>query len=166
MVEKRKLDLTTVLNVLDTGDKNYYSNLSDEDKKLYTPLVLMRYMSSLPNQSEYKEYCLMAVNDLVNIGFWTLSKNHTELQHLLLCITGTKKRKQYRQWIPNKRAASKSKSIDDFLIEMNPGINQDELEILKSGYDEKSFKQLLLDSGISDQRVKSLHDDFKKHIKS
>ncbi len=129
--------------------------------KSYVPLVLMRYMSSLPDQNPHSSYAVIATNELVNIGFWSLTK-FPDLQHLLLCLTGTKKKKQYRPWLAKKGNKANSNSIDLFLLELYPGLNKDELTILKKQFDNQSFKQLLLDSGISDARVKSLNEDFKK----
>ena len=48
--KKYKLDLKSALAALDRGDLDWYSRLTDDEKKGYTPLVLMRYMSSLNNQ--------------------------------------------------------------------------------------------------------------------
>lgn len=158
--KKYTLELSRVLSELDKGNKSFYSSLTNEEKKAYTPLILMRYMSSLGDQSRNKEYAIIAVNDLVNIGFWQLSK-YPELQHLLLCAAslGTK---QYHQWIPNKSKGSKSSSIDNFFKELNPSSNNTELEMLRNMHDNDSFKQLLIDAGKSDQEIKVLMQDWKK----
>jgi hypothetical protein len=158
--KKHGLELSKVLNELDSGNKRFYRDLSDEEKKSYVPLVLMRYMSSLGDQSKNQAYAIIAANDLVNIGFWQLSK-HPELQHLLLCLTGLGS-KQYRPWISNKSRSSKTKILDELLLELHPGINQDELQIIKSSFDDKSLKRLCHSAGKSDQETKALMEDFKK----
>lgn len=162
--KKYKLELSKVLNALDTGDKNFYNSLTSEEKKAYTPLILMRYMSSLGDQSRNKEYAIIATNDLVNIGFWQLSK-YPDLQHLLLCAAGLGS-KQYHQWIPAKGKRSKESAIDAFFIELYNDINDIELEILKGYYDKDSFKQLLIDAGKSDKEIKDLVEEWKKHNKN
>ncbi len=165
MMAAHKLDLKTVLSAIDRGDRNFYNNLPEEDKKGYTALVLMRYMSSVLNQNPNKEYCLLATNDIVNVGFWSLSK-HPELQHLLLCLSGVKEVQKYRPWISNKKPTN-TKSIDDFLLEQNPECNDDELKILRDQFHSAAeFKEHLRNSGITDQRAKSLFDDFKKLLKA
>lgn len=158
--KKHGLDLTRVLNELDAGNRGFYTNLTPEERKSYAPRVLMRYMSSLGDQSPYQSYSIIATNDLVNVGFWQLSK-HPELQHLQLCLTGLK-RKQYRPWISNKGTSSSTKLIDAFFMELHPGANKDELDILKSSYDLDGFKKLCYSAGKSDQEVKALLEDFKK----
>ena len=165
MAEKKqqqyKLDMFgKVLPALDKGVKDFYANLSDEEKKGYATLVLMRAMSSLGDQNSRAAYQLIMVNDFVNIGFWELSK-HPELQHYLLCMTGLGS-KQYHPWIAAKGNKSKTKLVDEFLIELNPGCNETELAILKNQHDSASIKRLAKDAGKNDAQVKQLTEDAKK----
>lgn len=154
------LELSKLLIELDSANKSYYNSLSPEEKKAYVPLVLMRYMSSLGSQSPYSAYAVLAVNDLVNVGFWQLNK-HPELQHMLLCLTGIGS-KQYRPWIPQKSKKSSTNAIDLFFKELYEGINEDELYILKHSYDKNTFKSLAMSAGKTDKEVKLLMDEWKK----
>ena len=158
--KKYALDLMRVLGELDAGNRNFYNSLTPEEKKAYTPLVLMRWMSNLGDQNPNQAYAILAVNDIVNIGFWQLTK-HPELQHLQLCLTGLGK-KQYRSWIAAKGSKSKGKPIREFFLEMWPGANADELDIMQDSYDNDSFKDLLYAAGKSDREVKELMEDWKK----
>ena len=157
--KQHKLDLGDVLSALDRCDLGYYNKLTDEEKKGYTPLVLMRSMSSLNMQNPNAAYAVMAANDLVNIGFWNLSK-HPELQHQLLCLTGVGS-KQFRPWLSAKNS-KKSNKIDQWLLDKFPSLNDDELQILKSSYDSKSWAAFVKSSGVSDSEVKELIDAWKK----
>lgn len=159
--KKYKLDMFgTVLPALDKRDRKFYDSLESEEKKGYSALVLMRAMSSLGDQSKNKEYQLLAVNDLVNIGFWELSK-HPELQHLLLCVTGLGT-KQYHPWIAAKGKSGATAVIDAFLMELNPGCNDDEISMLRAQHDANSLKRLAVDAGKSDREIKELMEDAKK----
>ncbi len=164
--KKHKLDLfKVVLPALDRGDKDFYNTLTPDEKKEIAPLILMRWMSFLGDQSNKKEWAILAVNDLVNIGFWQLSKNHKELQWLLLCV-GSLGTKQYHQWVPAKSRKGETGAINDFLRELYPTANNIELSILKQNHDKDSFKQLLYDAGKSDQEVKVLMEEWKKIAKN
>lgn len=159
--KQHKLDMfKVVLPALDRGDKNFYENLTAEERNGYAALVLMRAMSSLGDQNPRVAYEVLMVNDLVNIGFWTLSK-HPELQHLLLCLAGLGS-KQYHPWLATKGKSSTTKLIDALMMELNPGINDDELELLKTNHDAKSIKRLAQDAGKSDSEIKALVEDAKK----
>lgn len=154
-----KLDLKVVLNALDRKDRDFYTNLSEEEKKAYVPLVIMRYMSSLTDQSPLNLYAVMATNDLVNIGFWALSK-HPELQHHLLCMTGVGG-KQYRPWITPSKKRSSGK-INEFILNIFPEMNEDELNIFKSGMDTESWTNFVKSSGANDKETKELIEAWKK----
>jgi hypothetical protein len=157
--KQHKLDLGEVLNALDRQDYDYYGRLTEEEKKGYTPLVLMRYMSSLNAQNSKAAYAVMMANDLVNIGFWNLSK-HPELQHKLLCLTGIGGR-QFRPWLAAKNS-KKINKIDKWLIERFPGLNEDEIQILKSSHDSKTWAAFVKGSGASDAEVKEMIEAWKK----
>ena len=158
--KKHNLDLTRTLNALDNGDKNYYVNLTQEEQKAYSPLLLMRYMSSLGDQSKNQLYAILATNDLVNIGFWNLSK-HPELQHYLLSLVGVGG-KQYRQWISAAGKKSNTRLVDEFILELYPWMNKDEIELTKKMHNNESFSAFVMSAGKSDSESKAIIDDWKK----
>ncbi len=156
--KQHKLDLSQVLYNLDTRNKAFYSNLSDEEKKGYTPLILMRFMSSAPNQGGLHEYHLEAVNEIVNRDFWSLSK-HPELQHKLLSICGVGK-KQFHSWIPNSKKQTKTK-LFDFLKKVLPDANDDEIALYLKINSLDDFKSLLKEYGLQDKEMKEILEQLK-----
>jgi len=157
---KKRLDLKVVLPAIDRKDLDYYNRLSDDDKKLYVPLVLMRCMSSLGPQNESAAYAVMITNEIVNKLLFQLGK-HPELLHMLLCLTGTGKT-QYRPYIGASSKTTSSKVIDDFLIGLYPTINETELNILKSQHNKDTLQKLGEDAGLSKAEIKELVEDAKK----
>lgn len=161
---KPKLDLNTVLQALDRKDLNYYNGLTDDEKKSYSAFILMRYMSSLGPQSESAAYAVLITNAVVNSGFFSLGK-HPELQHMLLCLTGTGK-KQYRPYIGSKNSSTKSSTvIDQFFMSLYPTINDTELSILKNQHNKDTLQKLGEDAGLSKAEIKELVEDAKKYYK-
>lgn len=156
--KKYKLSLAEVLNALDKRDLGYYSRLTEDEQKSYVPLVLMRYMSSLADQHQHTAYAVLATNDIVNIGFWTLSK-HPELQHKLLCIAGLGS-KQYRPWLAAK--SKKSNKIQSWLQEHYPHLNTAEIDIIIANHTSETWHEFIKGSGISDAEVKELNSAWKK----
>lgn len=154
-----KLDLKGVLQAIDSQNLGYYSSLTEEEKKHYVPLTLMRYMSSLTDQNKNSFYAVIAVNDLVNIGFWNLSKHH-ELQHMLLCLSGLGS-PQYRPWIPLSRK-KKAGKIKQWLSERFPHLNDDEIEMVLSQHDSKTWADFVRSSGVSDQEASEMISAWKK----
>src|ERR1700756_3326032 len=117
-VKKKKKESTLTLQMelpaMDFRDMNFYANLSDEHKKEISLWLLMRYMSSSQNNTEYH---LMMVNDMVNHNFSSLSK-HPELQWKLLAMCGTK-RKQFHPWIAPPKGIKKNK-LEEAILQFRP----------------------------------------------
>jgi hypothetical protein len=155
-----KLDIMEVLAAIDRGDRGYYAGLTDEERKAYKPLVIMRWMSALPDQNPANVFGLLATNDLVNVGFWELTQ-HPELQHMLMCAAGTG-RKQFRSWIPMAGRKTKTRKLDEYLRERHPDAGYDELDLLKSQLDRKGFKDQLEQEGLGDKVIKELLEELKK----
>lgn len=160
--KKYKLDLKSVLNAIDNQDLTFYDRLSDEDKKGYSPYVLMRYMSSLTDQNRNAAIALLATNDFVNVGFKELYK-YPDLQHKLLCLAGMGG-KQYRPWIPSKTSRS-SNIIDKWLNELYPDLNEEEIEIVKSQFTLETWSEFVKYAGLSDAETKELIQIWKKKEK-
>lgn len=155
-----KLDIMTVLEAADNGVKEFYVNLTEEEQKAFAPRVLIRWLSSVSDKSAQKEYAILAVNDLVNLGLWSLNK-HPELIWLLMTVAGTGK-KQYHQWIPMSKASASTAKLDVLINQVWPHINQTERQMLKNLKTTEQWNQLALDSGWDDRSIKELNNELKK----
>ena len=82
------LDLKSTLRAVDMRDKQFYDKMSDEDKKKYSPYMLMRYAASVKGDQFYTEHYIETVNECVNKNLWTLSKNHQKLLWMLTSMCG------------------------------------------------------------------------------
>jgi len=153
---KPKLDLPKTLEAFDRRNYNYYETLPEEFKKQYSAFVLMRFMSSAPNQDRNHEYFLYAVNELVNKNFWDLSK-YPDLQHLLLCSCGTG-RKQFHKWIPNKKI-KKMKWIELF-AEKYKDLSDLEIKILKKTHTKDDIYEMSMSLGKTDKEAEEYAQSF------
>lgn len=157
--EKTKLDLATTLLAIDRKDYTYYNNLSDEYKKLYTPFILMRFMSSATNSGGMHDYHLHMMNEYLNSEFWVLNK-YPDFQHLLMCLCGVGT-KQYHKWIKCKRERKESKWIE-LLRLSSPSLNRDEIEILRRAYTAKDIADIARANGKSDKEAKEYAKSFEE----
>lgn len=155
---KNKLDLTATLNAIDFKNKQYYNNLDDNLKKQYAAFVIMRFMSSMPDQGGYHELSILNVNDLVNQDFWVLSK-YPDFQHLLLTLTGLG-RKSYHQWIAAPKREIKDK-VKTFLSEIYRGYNDLEYQLLYRQLTVEDFEDLCRQYALDDKEIKELSTNFK-----
>lgn len=155
---KPKLELSKTLEAFDRRNYDYYDSLPDELKKQFAPFVLMRFMSSAPNQSGMHEYHLQMVNHFINKEFWLLS-NHKDFQHLLLCLCGTGK-KQFHKWI----AANNKKNIKwvELFKEQYSDLSDLEIKILAKKNTPEDIETLALELGKSDSEIEDYVKSFKE----
>lgn len=158
-----KLDLTRTLAALDRREFSFYESLTDEERKGFSPLILMRYMSVGPDSSGSHAYHLAATNDLVNIDFWALSK-YPDLMAKLLCLVGLGK-KEFHQWIGMTKKKSKGK-LYEFFKQMYPDLNKIEYQILLRTVSEEELESLMKDYALEDKETKELKEEFRSSLRS
>lgn len=105
MAKEYKLDIFKLLAAIDKGDYHYYDKLSDEEKKDFSPLVVMRWMSGTddPRQTIF-------LNELANPIVYSLNK-HPGLMYKLLVCSSSKVQHRYK-WVGNKKGSTKPKSLE------------------------------------------------------
>lgn len=155
-----KLDIMTVLEAADRGEKAFYNNLTEEEQKAFAPRVLIRWLSTVSDKSPHAAYSILATNDLINLGMWSISK-HPELIWLLMTVAGTG-RKQYHQWIPQSKAASSTPRLDSLIQQIWPHTNSTEQSLLKRLKTAEEWMELARGAALDDKQLKELRDEFKK----
>ena len=156
-VVKERLNLAKTLEAFDRRNYQYYDDLSDEFKKQFAPFVLMRFMSSAPNQGGMHEFFLQMTNHYVNKEFWLLSK-YPDFQHLLLCLCGMGT-KQFHKWIPNKK--EKTKWLELFK-ETHKDLNELEIKILRKQLTSDEILETALGLGKTNKEAKEYVKSFEE----
>lgn len=134
------LDIKKELNGVDMRDKDMYNRLSEEERKSFSPYILMRYVSSVQGDEDVQEWFVEMTNELVNKHHWTLSKNHKGLLWKLFagCGTGAK------AYHPYLAAGKKQKAvkIEKLLAELNPSMKMEDIKLLASMMDKNDIQDL------------------------
>jgi hypothetical protein len=141
------LDIKRELAAVDTRNRDFYSNLTDEERKSFSPYILMRYVSNVQGDPDLQEWYLETVNEYVNKNHWTLSKEHKELLWKLFASTGVGAN-MYHPYL----AAGKKIKADKFgklIAELNPAMKMEDIQLLSSlmtkAEKEEVFNQLGFD---------------------
>ena len=124
------LDIKRELAAVDLRNYNFYDNLTDAEKKVFSPYVLMRYISNVNGNRELQEWFVEMTNELVNKDHWVLSKDHKALLWKLYAGCGIGK-KEFHQYI---KAGSKEKAvkIEKLLATIHPVMKMSDIKLLAS----------------------------------
>ena len=147
------LDIKRELEAVDLRNYEFYDNLSEQEKKEFSPYVLMRYVSNVQGETDIQEWFLETTNELVNKDHWVLSKNHKGLLWKLFagCGAGVK------TYHPYLKAGTKEKAIkiEKLLADIYPAAKLADIKMLakmmtkkdkdelfdKMGFDKKQRKE-------------------------
>ena len=146
------LDIKKELAAIDTRDYDFYKNLTPEEKKSFSPYILMRYSSNVKASLEIQEWYLERTNEFVNKDHWTLSKEHKPLLWKLFAGIGTGT-VYYHQYIANGKK-DKPQKIEKLLAEINPNMKMDEISMLAKMMTKEDINDLFDDMGFDKKKRK------------
>mgnify|MGYP000011378625 CR=1 FL=1 len=151
MAKKVQIPLKEMLSALDNNDFDFYTRLSDEEKKVFSPWLAMRYASAA--QGNLSSHYLLMVNDIVNVNFSSLTA-HPDLQWKLLAVCGAGSN-AFHPWIPPSKKKAKNK-IQEFLTERYPHLKRDEIELLQEINNADELRDLARDYGLDEKQVSEI----------
>ncbi len=143
------LDIKQMMRAVDTRDKNWFQNLSEEDKKLYSPYMTLKWTASVEHKDRaVQEFYIEEANSNINKHLWTLSKNHNGLLWKLSAMCGSTF-VLFHKWIYPKKKTGSTKSKMKELQELYPTAKQVDLDLLDATMSTKEFTALKKDHGIT-----------------
>jgi 7-keto-8-aminopelargonate synthetase-like enzyme len=148
-----KLDIKRVLKAVDSKNYDFYDNLTDDEKKAFSPFILMRYTSNVQGDREIQEWFVETTNEYVNKDYMVLSKNHKALQWKLYAATGAGVSTYHPYLASGKK--EKANKVEKLLAELYPATKMAEIKMMaammtkdditelfdKMGFDKKQRKE-------------------------
>lgn len=152
--KKFALDIFSILSKLNAKDLTVWDNLSDEERKGFSPYIIARWMSGTNDPMQ-----IILLNELVNPNIFSKTGQRTDIMCKLLAICGTGQSKRFK-WIPeSKKAKKKDVSLEivkeyydittaEALHYITTLDNSDVLEMAEElGYQQDELKKLKKDLG-------------------
>lgn len=146
------IPLKLMLAAIDTNDFDFYSRLTPDQQKEFSPWLAMRFASS--GQGALTYHYLLMVNDIVNVDF-SLLKNHPELQWKLLAVCGCGQQ-SFHPWIAPGKSKKKEGKLRSFLQEIYPAMKNKDIDLIIELNDENELKELARDTGMDEKDIKEL----------
>jgi hypothetical protein len=149
-----KLNIANEMRAFDSKDRQFYRELTDEERKKFSNFLMIRWGSSVQGSAELQQYYLLSCNENLNKHFFDLAR-YPELQWLSATTVSPGMGVFRHDWIKQKKRDSGNNKIVKFLRQVYPEYKQDELELLAQINDINDIKQLAREHGWDDKRIKS-----------
>ena len=148
-----KLSINNEMTQFDRKNREFYDELTDEERKKFSTYLMLRYGASVEGTADLQEWYLRVTNERMNINFFDLGK-HPKLQWLLATTVSPGMGTQRHYWQgAKKKEGSNSKAVK-FITQLYPHMKQDEVELLADLNTTKELKELAKQSGWTDQDIK------------
>ncbi len=149
-----KLNIAYEMRAFDNKDRNFYRDLTDEERKKFSTYLMIRWGSSVQGSSELQQYYLLSCNENLNKYFFDLN-NYTELQWLSATTVSPGMGAFRHDWIKQKKRENSNNKSIKFLRQFYPEYKEDELELLASINTVEDLKQLAREHGWDDRKIKT-----------
>ena len=136
----KKLDIKRELNAVSTKDYNFFTNLTDEEKKEFSPYVLMRYISNPYGDRDIQEWFIEMTNETVNKNHWSLSKDHKPLLWKLYAVIGAGVKTNFQYLASGKK--EKVDKVGKLLAELYPLMKLEDINIWANLMSDEDKKEL------------------------
>ena len=150
-----KLSIRNEMAQFDRKNREFYEELDDQEKKKFSPFLMIRYGATVTGNPDLQAYYLMSCNERLNKNFFDVSTTqHKKLQWLLATTVSPGMGNQYHQWIKLGKKASDNKAAK-FFREQYPHLKEDDIKLLTDINDKDDIKRLARELGWDDKRIKS-----------
>jgi hypothetical protein len=124
-----KLSINNEMTQFDRKNRQFYDELTDEEKKKFSNFLMIRYGSSVVGHRDLQEFYLISTNQRLNKYFFHINK-HPKLQWLCATSVSPGIGTQRHQWISPKKKEPGSGTIQKQLAELFPKMKTDDIETM------------------------------------
>jgi hypothetical protein len=150
-----KLAISNEMLQFDRKNRGFYDDLSEDEKKKFSPFLMIRWGSTVEGDADLQAYYLMSANERINKHFFDISTTqHKKLHWLLASTVSPGMGKQYHKWLAGTKKENTNKA-SRFLREMYPTAKEDEIQLMVELNSADDLKQLARAHGWDDKRIKS-----------
>jgi hypothetical protein len=146
-----KLSINNEMTQFDRKNRDFYDELTADEKKKFSNFLMIRYGSSVQGSKDLQEFYLIATNERLNKHFFSINR-HPKLQWLSATTVSPGMGTQRHQWIAPKKKEPGAGGIKKQLAELYPHLKDDELELMSKINTKKDI----------DAYLKQLGQDTKK----
>lgn len=141
-----KLNIQNEMLQFDRKNRDFYDELTPEEKKKFSNYLMIRWGSSVQGDTELQGYYIQSCNHYFNKRFFDINR-HPKLQWLCATAVSPGLGTQRHQWIAPKKKEPGASGIRKQLIELYPHMKDDEIEVMSKINTKKDIDTYLKDLG-------------------
>lgn len=141
-----KLTIANEMRVFDNKERDFYDNLTDEERKKFSNYLMIRWGSAVQGSPELQEFYLIACNERLNKHFFAVNK-HPKLQWLMATSVSPGMGSWKHQWIAPKKKETGSSEVKKFLMELYPSMKMSDIDALSKFVTKKDITEFKKSQG-------------------
>lgn len=141
-----KLNIKNEMRQFDLKNRDFYDELTDEEKKKFSNYLMIRWGSTVAGSQDLQEFYVISVNERLNKHFFSVNR-HPKLQWLMATSVSPGMGAFDHKWIAPKKKETGNNEVKKALLELYPNAKSSDIELLSRLTDRKELKELLRDHG-------------------
>ena len=144
-----KLSIGNEMAQFDSKNRQFFDELTDEERKKFSPFLMIRYGSSVSGSQDLQEFYLIATNERLNKKFFAVNTaQHKKLQWLMATTVSPGLGNFRHNWIAPKKKEPGAGSMRKQLMELFPHLKDDEIDLLSQITTKKEIDAHLRELGL------------------
>lgn len=144
-----KLSIRNEMQQFDRKNRQFYDDLTDEERKKFSNYLMIRWGSAVRGSRELQEFYVIATNERLNRHFFSVNR-HPKLQWLMATSVSPDLGAQDHVWIAPKKKETGSNEIKKMLLDLYPAMKIQDIETLAGLVDKRELKEYLREHGAPD----------------
>ena len=142
-----KLNIANEMSQLDRKNRDFYRDLTPEERKKFSNYLMIRWASGVQGARELQEFYVIATNERLNKHFFSLGKL-PDLQWLCATTVSPDLGAQRHQWISPRKKEPGASSVKKQLSNLFPHFNSDEIDLLAEITTKKELAEYIKQHGL------------------
>ena len=131
----------------DLKNRDFYNELTDEERKKFSNYLMIRWGSSVQGSRDLQEFYVISTNERLNKHFFAINK-HPKLQWLCATAVSPGMGSHRHTWISPKKKETATSDSKKQLSELFPNLKESDLAVLSKINSKKEISDYCKELGI------------------